>query len=202
MREYDSIAEWYASERVDKTGVPEAQALAQSVSHVGQILDIGCGNGIPITRALLGSGHRVVGLDSAGQMLRRFQRNCPTTPVVRGIVQACPFADASFVGAVAWGVVFHLPLDEQVAAIASVARILTPGAPFLFTSGDRDDSARNDPEDGEGKGKEDTMNGVTFRYFSFSRDSYRRILDEHGFVLRDVHSDKGDNIYYLAEKVR
>jgi ubiquinone/menaquinone biosynthesis C-methylase UbiE len=198
MREYDLIAEWYASERVDQTGVPEAQALAQSVSHGGQMLDIGCGNGIPITRTLLRTGHRVVGLDSAGEMLRRFQRNCPTAAVVRGIVQACPFADASFVGAVAWGVMFHLPLDEQIAAVASVARILMPGAPFLFTSGERDDSAHNDMEDGAGK--EDTMNGVTFRYFSFSRESYRRILDQHGFVLRDVHSDTGGNTYYLAEK--
>ena len=28
VREYDLIAEWYASERVDQTGVPEATTLA------------------------------------------------------------------------------------------------------------------------------------------------------------------------------
>jgi hypothetical protein len=31
VAEYDRIAEWYASERVDQTGVPEANALASSL---------------------------------------------------------------------------------------------------------------------------------------------------------------------------
>jgi hypothetical protein len=30
VREYDLIAEWYASERVDQTGVPEAMALVNA----------------------------------------------------------------------------------------------------------------------------------------------------------------------------
>ena len=58
MREYDLIADWYASERVSQTGVPEAAALAHSIAIGGRVLDIGCGNGIPITRALLSAGHR------------------------------------------------------------------------------------------------------------------------------------------------
>ena len=44
------------------------------------------------------------------------------------------------------------------------------------------------------------MNGVVFRYFSFSIDNYRRILGEHGFTLLDVHADSGQNTYYLARK--
>src|ERR1700681_3524079 len=99
MREYDLIADWYASERVattDSSGVPEVMALASSIRPGGRVLDIGCGNGVPLTKALLASGHRVVGLDSATNMLRRFRGNCPETPAVKGIVQACPFAASSF----------------------------------------------------------------------------------------------------------
>ena len=44
------------------------------------------------------------------------------------------------------------------------------------------------------------MNGVTFRYFSYSVDSYRNILGDHGFRLIDVHADSGNNTYYLANK--
>jgi 2-polyprenyl-3-methyl-5-hydroxy-6-metoxy-1,4-benzoquinol methylase len=78
MREYDLIADWYASERVDTTdgsGVPEVLALAASIHRGGRILDIGCGNGVPLTKALLSSGHRVVGIDSASNMLRWFRGN-------------------------------------------------------------------------------------------------------------------------------
>jgi len=190
MHEYDLIAEWYASERVDQTGVPEVTALASSLPRGARVLDIGCGNGIPITRALLSFGHRVVGLDSSTEMLARFRGNCPEMPAVRSIVQSCPFAKDMFDAAIAWGVMFHLDPNDEIKAIACVSRILKTGAPFLFTSGDVDGF----------DGKEDTMNGVVFRYFSFSIDNYRRILGEHGFTLLDVHADSGQNTYYLARK--
>lgn len=108
MREYDLIAKWYASERDDQTGVPETMALASSIPRGSLILDVGCGNGIPITRALLSKNHRVVGLDSSSTMLAQFKQNCPEAFVVKGIVQSSPFADGVFDAAVAWGVMFHL----------------------------------------------------------------------------------------------
>jgi SAM-dependent methyltransferase len=188
VREYDLITEWYASERVDQTGVPEVAALASSIPHGARVLDIGCGNGIPITHTLLRAGHLVIGFDSSGAMLQRFRVNCPETPAVRGVVQACPFADRIFDAAVAWGVMFHLSPEHQIKAIASVSRVLKTGAPFLFTSGDMDD-----PD-----GKEGTMNGVVFRYFSFSIETCRRILDDQGFTLIDIHEDSAGNTCYLA----
>ena len=75
-------------------------------------------------------------------------------------------------------------------AIASVSRVLKSVAPFLFTSGD---------ENGL-EPKEDTMNAAVFRYWSFTIDGYRRILEERGFALVDFHTDNGKNGYYLARK--
>jgi ubiquinone/menaquinone biosynthesis C-methylase UbiE len=196
MREYDLIADWYASERVDTTdgsGVPEAMALASSIRPGGRVLDVGCGNGVPLTKVLLASGHRVVGLDSAGNMLRRFRSNCPETPAARGIVQACPFAAQTFDAAMAWGVLFHLKPAEQVQAIANVARVLKAGAPFLFTAGYPD--VIDDSGDHVG-----VMNDVEFHYYSFSKDGYGSLLVDHGFTLIDFHTDRGKNGYYLARK--
>lgn len=190
VREYDLIAEWYTSERDHRTGVPEATALASSIPRGSVVLDVGCGNGIPITRALLSEGHRVVGLDSSSAMLAHFKRNCPEAFAVRGIVESCPFGDGVFDAAVAWGVMFHLNPEDAIRAIANVSRTLKRGAPFLFTSGDVD---AFDAKDG-------TMNGVTFRYFSYSAPSYRRILGDCGCTLVDVHADGGNNTYYLAQK--
>ena len=190
MREYDLIADWYASERVDQTGVPEATSLSSSIPRGSLVLDIGCGNGIPITRALLSGGHRVIGLDSSGAMLAHFKQNCPEAFAVRGIVESCPFADGLFDAAVAWGVMFHLNPKDAIRAIANLSRTLKRDAPFLFTSGD---------EDGF-DAKEGKMNGVTFRYFSYSIQNYRRILGDHCFTLVDVHADSGNNTYYLAKK--
>jgi SAM-dependent methyltransferase len=190
VREYDLIAEWYASVRVDQTGAPEATTLASSIPRGSLVLDVGCGNGIPITRALLSGGHRVIGLDSSSAMLERFRHNCPEAFPVRGVVQSCPFADCMFDAAVAWGVIFHLNPADAIRAIANVSRIVKRGAPFLFTSGDVDGF----------EAKESKMNDVTFRYFSYSVQSYRRNLGEHGFTLVGVHADSGNNTYYLAKK--
>jgi hypothetical protein len=85
---------------------------------------------------------------------------------------------------------FHLNPEEAIRAIANVSRILRCGAPFLFTSGDDDGL----------DAKEGKMNGVTFRYFSYSARSYRRLLGDNDFALVDVHADSGNNTYYLAKK--
>ena len=79
MREYDLIADWYSNERIDQTGVPEVSAISATLSPASLVLDVGCGNGFPITRALLDAGHHIVGLDSSAAMLGRFRGNLPRT---------------------------------------------------------------------------------------------------------------------------
>jgi SAM-dependent methyltransferase len=132
----------------------------------------------------------VIGIDSSHEMLRRFNANFPGVAVVRGLVQDAGFVSEAFDAAISWGVFFHLRRAEFVKTLAAVARILKPGAPFLFTGGDADAEP----------GIEGTMNGVTFRYYSGSDESHRTLLQEHGFVLLDVHADAGNNTYYLARK--
>src|SRR5262249_31549573 len=190
MREYDLIADWYASDRGRTVGVAEALAVAATLPARSRILDVGCGNGVPITEALVNAGHRVVGLDSSAGMLTRFRVNLPGTPVVRADARQCPFANGIFDAAISWGMMFHLPRRDQAAVFAGVARALKPGAPFLFTAaeiGDADDS-----------GITGTMNGVVFYYYGVP--SYLALIGEHGLTLVEVHDDPGVSTYYLTRK--
>jgi ubiquinone/menaquinone biosynthesis C-methylase UbiE len=191
VREYDLIADWYGLERADQTGVPEALALANALPSGARVLDIGCGNGLPITNSLLAANLRVVGVDSAARMLARFRLNLPTTQAVRALAQTLPFAPATFDAAVACGVMFHLPQSEEIKVIASVARVLKPNGSFLFTAGDVADDS------GDHIG---IMNGIEFHYYSFTVDSYRRVLVDHGLHLVDFHRGTGANGYYWATK--
>ena len=134
MREYDLIADWYPTDRSRTFGVAEALAVAAPLPAHSRILDVGCGNGVPITKALVNAGHRVVGLDSSSGMLARFRVNLPGTLIVRGDARQCPFVDDSFDAAISWGMIFHLSAADQAAVFAGVSRALKPSAPFLFTA--------------------------------------------------------------------
>lgn len=191
MHEYDLIADWYAGERGGNTvGVPEALAVAARLPAGSRILDAGCGNGVPITRALVEAGHEVVGLDTSAAMLARFRLNLPAVPVVRADVRRCPFTPDAFAAAISWRMMFHLPPADQDAVIGSVARALAPGAPFLFTGAEIEGA---DPA-----GITGTMNDVTFHYWAVA--SYRTLLDAHGLELVNAHDDPGVSTYYLGRK--
>jgi cyclopropane fatty-acyl-phospholipid synthase-like methyltransferase len=190
MREYDLIADWYRSDRSRTVGVAEAVAFAAALPAGSCILDIGCGNGVPITEALVKAGQRVVGLDTSTAMLARFRVNLPGTPAVRGDVRNCPFSPGTFDGAVSWGMMFHLTRADQTAAFAILSRVLKPGALFLFTAAEIADA--------DDAGITGTMNGVTFHYYAVP--SYRELAAEHGFALVDVHDDPGVNTYFLVRR--
>jgi SAM-dependent methyltransferase len=192
VREYDLMADWYCRDRGQTVGVTEALALAATLRRRSRVLDLGCGNGVPISEALVKAGYRVVGLDSSIGMLAHFRDNLSSTPVVRGDARLCPFLDGAFDAAISWGMMFHLSRGDQAAVAASVSRVLIPGAPFLFTG--------TEIEDADDGGITGTMNGVTFRYYAVP--SYRTLLAEHGFTLVDVHDDLGVSTYYLAQKSR
>ena len=87
---------------------------------------------------------------------------------------------------------FHLPPREQERVLASVSRVLRPGAPFVFTGAEIEGVDRDDA------GITGTMNGVTFRYWAVA--SYRPLLAENGFELIEAQDDPGVSTYYFARK--
>jgi 2-polyprenyl-3-methyl-5-hydroxy-6-metoxy-1,4-benzoquinol methylase len=91
MHEYDLIADWYARDRTHLTGLPEVQALASSLRPGASVLDVGCGNGIPLTRFLVQAGFDVLGVDSSSRMLEQFRVNLPNTPAICEKIQSCNF---------------------------------------------------------------------------------------------------------------
>jgi SAM-dependent methyltransferase len=193
VHEYDLIADWYVASRSGggprASGVPEVSALVASLTAGASVVDLGCGPGLPLTQVLLEHGLEVLGVDSSERMLEHFRRNFPNVPTLLAPIEDCDFGGRLFDAALAWGVMFHLSQEAQVRAIANVATALKAGGCLLFTSGDVDGSIQGEP-----------MNGVPFRYHSFSVEGYRELLRTHGLVLEETHTDAGENRYYLARR--
>lgn len=189
MYEYDQISDWYAANRHPAIGVADVMKFAGSLGDSGKILDLGCGNGVPISQTLARMGFDVFGIDSSPEMISQFRTNVPHAHAQCATLQESDFFNAYFDAVVAWGVVFHLTAIDQARVISKVSHHLKYGGKFFFTAGDE-------------KGvTESTMNGVTFRYVSLGSAAYRSLLQENGFEMVAEYRDARDNYVYIAQKL-
>jgi SAM-dependent methyltransferase len=190
MRAYDRIADWYAAHRSPAIGVQEVLALLAGLPRRARILDLGCGDGLPIARALLDSGYEVFGIDSSAKMVARFRVNCRGARVRRETIQSSRFFGRRFDAIVAWGVMFHLGRRDQERVIRKVARHLLPGGRFLFTAAQRHGVATG------------TMGGVRFRYRSLGERRYRELLAAAGLLPAGDRDDGHGNHVFMARSPR
>jgi predicted TPR repeat methyltransferase len=152
------------------------------------VLDLGCGNGIPISRTLIEEGLDVSGVDASPAMVAAFRDNFPDAPVACEPAETSTFFGRRFDGIIAWGLIFLLPEAVQVALIRHAAAALEPGGSFLFTS----------PE--PACAWQDLMTGHASR--SLGGDAYRAHLAAAGLSVVAEHSDEGDNHYFESRSAR
>ena len=94
------------------------------------VLDLGCGTGtLAIALAGAPGGARVTGIDGEPEILAiaRRKRSAERVELVEGLVDALPFADASFDRVVTSLVLHHLQPRVKRATLAEARRVLRPG---------------------------------------------------------------------------
>ncbi len=126
---YDAVAEWYEREFVHSAHHSSAGELVLSLlgSGSGRLLDIGCGGG-PHTAAYAAAGWRVTGVDVSAEQLEYARAR--GLDVIEADATALPFEDEAFAAAVAtW---LHTDVDDFAAVTREVARVLEPGAAFVY----------------------------------------------------------------------
>ena len=185
---YEAIADKFILHRAKSNiGIATVQAWAKTLQKQGSILDLGCGNGIPISRIFVELGFDVYGIDASASMVSAFCQNFPQTHVRCEAVENSFFFDRKFDGIIAWGLMFLLPAETQLLLIQKVAKALVPGGRFLFTS----------PYQAcEWK---DVLSGLTS--CSLGADGYKSTLSTEGMRLLAEYSDEGENYYYDAVKL-
>jgi len=146
------------------------------------ILDLGCGCGIPDSR-LLSERFRVTGIDISDVQIERARRFVPSARFVRADMTTVRFAPESFAGIVCLYSLIHVPLDEQVPLLARIYRWLHPGGLALLITGEE-----------EYTGVEDDWLGSNAKmYWSHTNAAtYSRWLTEAGFtILRRTYIPEG-----------
>jgi cyclopropane fatty-acyl-phospholipid synthase-like methyltransferase len=136
------------------------------------VLDVGCGTGVPVGRALADAGHEVVGVDISAGQLAVARRQAPAVRLVRGDMSCLAFADASFDAVVSFYAIFHLPRELHAALFARAHDWLKPGG-WLFAS-------VSFPEE---SAYVEEFFGVEMYWSNYGIARYRRMLREAGFVI-------------------
>ncbi|HEY6294193.1 MAG TPA: class I SAM-dependent methyltransferase [Streptosporangiaceae bacterium] len=135
-RGYDAL-----SDRYDKhyEGRAKYQAwlgeLRERLLAGHAVLDLGCGNGVPVARDLAAAGCRVTGVDISGEQIRHARELVPQAEFVHADVTAIDFTPASFDAVVCLFVLIHLPLEDQPPLLSKIASWLRPGGLFLASTG-------------------------------------------------------------------
>jgi len=104
----------------------------------GDVLDLGCGNGIPAAKWLSGNGFRVTGVDLSDTMVARARELVPGATFLRGdatSVGEIDFDACCFDAVVSFYALIHVPITDQPGIISRAARWLRPGGLFVVTVG-------------------------------------------------------------------
>lgn len=136
-RGYDALSYYYRRDDAGEEGyAPWLAALRERVPAGGEVLDLGCGCGIPVARGLAADGYRVTGVDISDVQIERARRLVPTGTFLRADATTVEFPAGRFDAVVSLYALIHMPLDAQPGLIARAAGWLRPGGWLLTVTGE------------------------------------------------------------------
>lgn len=114
---------------------PWLAELPERLPQAADILDLGCGSGLPVARDLTALGYRVTGVDISDVQIQRAIDLVPDATFIRADVSTVRFDPASFDAVVSFFALIHLPLADQPVLLERVASWLRPAGLLVATTG-------------------------------------------------------------------
>ncbi|MDA2810924.1 class I SAM-dependent methyltransferase [Nocardiopsis sp. RSe5-2] len=140
------------------------------------VLDLGCGCGVPVARALDRAGHAVTGVDISDVQIDRARSLVPGAYFIRADAARVAFPDRGFDAVVCLYSLIHMPLRDQRRLLLRIARWLRPGGRLLATVGQQ---AWTGTEDG-------WLGGPAPMWWSHAdSDTYAEWIAEAGLTVTD-----------------
>lgn len=189
---YNIIADWFYAHR-DKSLDLERKIIEMVQPYLSpgsSIFDVGCGTGEPIASYFLKQGYAVTGLDASIEMIQRCRERFPNAHWLVGDMRERQ-TDQEFDLVIVWHSFFHLPKEDQPAALGLLCSYVKPNGLLVFTSG---------PAEGEVWSEN---GGENLFHASLSPDAYQSILARHGFGIlfhQAEDPDCGDATVWVAQR--
>ena len=137
---YDAIAERYFAWSDARPSATRLAWLLRALERIAldtDVLDLGCGAGVPMTRALA-DGRRVMGVDISARQIELARAAVPEARFIQADMTALDLPPASLDAVVAFYSLTHVPRRDLSALLDAVLRWLRPGGVFVATMGAQD----------------------------------------------------------------
>jgi ubiquinone/menaquinone biosynthesis C-methylase UbiE len=187
---YDGIARTYHQQR-DRFKSDELLAGFSSVLPPGgDVLDVGCGAGVPVARFLVDAGFKVTGVDLSSSMLELACAHVPEANLVKMDMRQLGLDAGSFDGICAFYSLFHVSRQEHLQVLLGFSRLLRRDGVLLFSSG-RD----------AWEGIED-FHGARMFWSHADREATRKLVVDAGFavIMSEVQEHGGEEHYWVMAK--
>lgn len=196
-RGYDKVSYVYRSEDRDAFSHDYMSWLAKLIPLLApesEILDLGCGCGIPVSQAL-SKDFVVTGVDISPVQIERAKNMAPQAEFICADMTEIDFPARSFSAIVSFYAIIHIPLAEQPDLFKKLHVWLKPEGYLLVTVGTKDWT-----------GTEENWLGVpdaTMYWSHADLETYRKWLAELNFEIcqmQFVPEGDGGNTLILARK--
>lgn len=186
-RGYDAMAERYLA-AVDGTATSPA-LTAQIERHLARftarvpagaaVLDLGCGAGVPVTRALA-ARYRVTGVDVSPRQVGLARQHVPSATFVVADMLGLELPAAAFGGVVAFFSLIHVPRERLPGLLARIAGWLSPGGVLLAPLGAKDVAAHR---------RADWLGAPMF-WSHHDADTSRRLVEAAGLEVETAEVER------------
>ena len=132
---YDEIAQTYHEQRARFKSHELLSRFSSLLPPGGDVLDAGCGAGIPVARFLVNVGFSLTGIDVSSSMLRLARNHVPEAHFLKMDMRWLGFEDGRFDGICAFYSLFHVPREDHLQILIEFNRLLRQDGALIFSTG-------------------------------------------------------------------
>ncbi len=135
-RGYDAVALEYAKLESPEAPWPrmrQLELLLERLTSGSQVLDVGCGSGVPAA-ARIARDHQVTGIDISGPQIELARRNVPGGEFRKADITDVSFPLATFDAIVAFYAIEHVAREQHATLLERFGSWLREGGYLLFTT--------------------------------------------------------------------
>jgi SAM-dependent methyltransferase len=175
---YDRVAERYLAWGA---GIRQDERLRDRLPVGADVLELGCGAGLPTTR-LLAERFSVTGVDISARQLELARRAVPTATLLHADMASVSFPPRRFDGVAAFFSLIHVPRAEHAALLGCIATWLRPGGLLVATMGVRDN-----PGD-----RENDWLGAPMFFSHWDAATNRQLVEQTGLHIISAREEIAD----------